>query len=105
MKSTFLGGTPIDGLKKYFYEEKWNVLVPYWKVWLPVMLCIFYVIPYEFRVMTIGAVSLLWLVLLSYISPMIHQDTQTETTTATLQEKVEITTDTLLKNSETQQEI
>ena len=31
LKSTFLGSTPMDGLKQYWCEKKWNVLIPFTK--------------------------------------------------------------------------
>ena len=70
MKSMFLGKSPLDGLKSYWYDEIWTVLPIYWKVWIPVLVFLFYFIPYELRVGTIAALSLFWLILLSYLSPM-----------------------------------
>ena len=76
MRSTFLGGTPMDGIKQYLYQEKWKVLISYWKLWIPVFFCVFYVLPYEVRVGTIGAVNILWLVILSHLSPMEEEKTE-----------------------------
>ena len=68
-RSVMLGESPSDGLSNY-WNEKWNILPPYWKLWIPTMFCIIFFVPYEFRVLSIGGVSIIWLAIMSYLVPM-----------------------------------
>ena len=72
-RSLILGGSPVDGLSNY-WNEKWAVLSAYWKLWIPAMFCIMSFVPYEFRILSIGGVSIVWLAILSYLAPMIEQN-------------------------------
>eukprot|EP01083_Nonionella_stella_P160891 526304_1 len=73
-RSLIFGGSLADGLNEY-WNEKWNVLPAYWKLWLPSMFCIMSFVPIEFRIFAIGSVSVIWLIIMSYLVPM----TKTET--------------------------
>ena len=73
-RSLILGGSAVDGVYDY-WNEKWNVLSAYWKLWIPAMFCIMSFVPYEFRILSIGVVSIVWLAILSYLAPMIDSDT------------------------------
>lgn len=71
VKSLFNNGSIRDGLKEC-WNEKLNVLKSYWKIWIPSTFCIMYFLPPEFRIFAIGLTSLVWLVVLSYMSPMVQ---------------------------------
>ena len=68
-KAIFLGDSWKDGINNY-KNEIWGVLKAYWKIWLPVITLVMFFIPLEFRIATVGAISLLWLMILSYLSPI-----------------------------------
>ena len=72
-KSLMTGGTANDGLNEYI-NNKWDILIPYWRIWIPTIFAVMFFIPFEFRVITIGLVSLFWLILLSYMVPMKDKD-------------------------------
>lgn len=72
-KSLMTGGTAKEGWNE-FWDNKWETLRAYWKVWCPTVFVVMFFIPPEFRVLLIGAVSLFWLVVLSYIAPMVDQE-------------------------------
>lgn len=76
-RSLILGGTMNEGLNEY-WNDKWNVLSAYWKLWIPSMFCIMSFVPFEFRIFVIGSVSIVWLIILSYLVPMTEQDKDPE---------------------------
>eukprot|EP01084_Bolivina_argentea_P209940 357500_1 len=67
-KAIFLGQSWKDGLKNY-KNEIGNVIKTYWSIWLPTITLVLFIVPVPFRIATVGCVSLLWLTILSYLSP------------------------------------
>merc|ERR1712228_101741 len=72
-KAVFLGQSWKDGIENY-KNEMWKIMSADWKIWLPVITLVMFIIPVPFRIITIGTVSLLWLTLLSYLSPYIQNE-------------------------------
>ena len=70
-KAIFLGDSWKDGINNY-KQETWIIMKNYWKIWLPVITLVLFLVPLEFRIATIGCVSLLWLMILSWLSPYTH---------------------------------
>ena len=71
---SFLSGQSFkEGMQNY-RDEFWNVMSAYWKIWLPVITLVMFVVPVPFRIITIGSVSLLWLMILSHLSPCIENE-------------------------------
>ena len=73
VKSLFLNGTFLDGLILY-NKQKWDILFAAWKIWIPTIFIMMYFIPFEFKVLFVGMVSLFWLSILSFLSPMKKSD-------------------------------
>lgn len=73
-KFIFDGKSPLDGIKKYWGEDRAEVLKVYYKFWLPIMFCIFHFVPAEFRIGTFSVIGLAWFMILSFVSPMKSQD-------------------------------
>ena len=69
-KSLMTGGNAKVGLNEY-RDNAWEILMTYWKVWVPTVFGVMFFVPPEFRVLAIGGVSLFWLILLSYVAPMV----------------------------------
>ena len=63
----------MEGFDEY-RNNIWNILTPYWKVWCPSIFLIMFFLPPQFRVLAIAGVSLFWLILLSYMSPMVEEN-------------------------------
>ena len=72
-KSLMTGGTAMEGFDEY-RNNIWKILTPYWKVWCPSIFLIMFFLPPQFRVLAIAGVSLFWLILLSYMSPMVEEN-------------------------------
>ena len=68
-KGFLLYGSCIKGLHNYWIE-KWDIMIPYWKFWIPSMFIIMYLLPFEFRILGIGCASLFWMIIFSWLSPM-----------------------------------
>eukprot|EP01083_Nonionella_stella_P016285 45514_1 len=72
-KSLILGGTVMNGLRKY-KTECLTVNIECAKFVIPVQLCVFYLVPIPFRLITMGFVGLFWMSYLSFLSPMIDEE-------------------------------
>eukprot|EP01084_Bolivina_argentea_P278702 476249_1 len=71
-KAFFLGDTFKTGFNNYT-NDVWDIMKTYWKIWVPVVTLVFIFIPPNFRVVTVASVSFLWLIILSFLSPVTHQ--------------------------------
>mmetsp|Transcript_22463 Transcript_22463/g.48790 ORF Transcript_22463/g.48790 Transcript_22463/m.48790 type:complete len:270 (-) Transcript_22463:49-858(-) len=68
-KGIVFGKTLSDVMKDYYYDVKENgLLTAFWKLWTPVNLLLFSVIPPHFRVAFCALVSFVWTIILSRIS-------------------------------------
>ena len=71
-KSWMTGGSLREGWDEYL-RTKWNVLPAYYKVWTPATFGILFFVPPHFRVLALSAISLFWLVILSFKVPMVPE--------------------------------
>lgn len=69
-KSVTDGDSPLNGIKEYWNEDKWTLLKPCWQLWVPVSFGILHFIPPHLKIAAVSVVSLLWMMILSYKSPM-----------------------------------
>mmetsp|Transcript_4673 Transcript_4673/g.6521 ORF Transcript_4673/g.6521 Transcript_4673/m.6521 type:complete len:249 (+) Transcript_4673:44-790(+) len=68
-KSTIYGNTPIEGMKKYVNDVRYQgLLLKYYKIWFPAQCLTFGVVPEHLRIVFIACVSFFWLILLSSIT-------------------------------------
>ena len=65
------GGTVKKGISEYINNLK-HILIPYYKLWGPIMFVILYWVPINFRIACIGVTALIWCIMLSFLSPMIE---------------------------------
>merc|ERR1712228_157156 len=72
-KSLMTGGSAKDGFDEWWIN-KWDISKAYWKVWIPTVFVMMFFIPFEFRVLTLSVVSLFWLVIVSYMAPMVDNE-------------------------------
>merc|ERR1712087_873237 len=89
-KSWMTGGSVRDGWDEYL-RTKWEVLPAYYKVWTPATFAILFFVPPHFRVLVLSAISLFWLVILSFKVPMVDanehkSEIESSTTTHTITE-------------------
>lgn len=68
--SVFTGGTFIDGLREY-RDDFWRIMSMVWAVWTPAHFVTFAVVPPPFRIAWVASVSFGWLVVLSFVNPMV----------------------------------
>lgn len=65
-KEILAGGAPVDGLRKY--QVNWaEDCTALWKLWIPVMLVNFSVMPMWGRIPVVATASLLWTCIISYM--------------------------------------
>ena len=76
-KAVFLGQTWKRGIANY-KDEMWTVLRCHWLLWIPVIAAVMFFVPEPFRIATVGSVSLLWLTVLSFLSPYTHSQPSIE---------------------------
>ena len=66
-KALMLGGHAMAGLAQYRDEAR-ECLINYWKIWTPVQIVNFWLMPTELRVAFMACASFFWLIVLSFIS-------------------------------------
>lgn len=71
-KGVLTGGTLWSGLKEYM-ADPWRIIAPTWKIWIPGSIVIFYFVPYTFRIAAVASLSLVFMVVLSFVAPMEDQ--------------------------------
>jgi hypothetical protein len=61
-------GTPLEGLMEYWEHDFLKVMRPYWCLWVPVQCITFSIVPPQFKIAFVGSVSVLWMVVLSFLT-------------------------------------
>jgi hypothetical protein len=80
-----------DGLNKYMEHVQFRgLLTKYWSIWLPVQCLTFSVVPAQYRVVFVAAISFLWVILLSAISASSTSPSSTTSTADNLQSTINI---------------